>query len=106
MGARVTRVTGETGVTRVTGETGVTRVTRETGETGIPALPILPVFLVFPLGRPAPAVGRRSSVDKKTHRAEGFLCQKKERVRSLLGVGEELAYRSATPKTLFICFCL
>ena len=65
-------------------------------------------FLFFLSGAPRPQSvgGRRSAVDKKTHRAEGCLCQKKERVRSLLGVGEELAYRSATPKTLFICFCL
>ena len=47
----------------MTGETGVT------GETGIPTLlvfPIFPVFLVllvFPLGRPAPAVGRQKNAE-------------------------------------------
>ena len=43
-----------------------------TRETEIPVLPVFLVFLVFPLGRPAPADGRRLAVDKKRIEASGF----------------------------------
>ena len=43
---------------------------------------------------------------KKTILTEEILCQTRRRVRSLLDVNEELAYRSATPKMPLICSML
>ena len=40
----------------------------------------------------------------KMHRAEEIWCQTRRRVRSLLSVNEELAYRSAVQNLPAICF--
>ena len=43
----------------------------------LPVLPDFPILLVFPLGRPAPTVGGRSSVDQKRRERRDF-CAKRE----------------------------